>query len=112
MIVGASGWLDVLGGVGLLAGSLLILIAAVGVVRFDDVYSRIHAAAKAPTLAVLLVGGGAGLTIRTTQAVVAALLVVVLQMIAGPVGGHLLGRSVYRRLRPELDGPDELAAED
>ena len=100
--------LDVAGGICLVAGSVLILIAAIGVVRFDDVYARVHAAAKAPTLAVLLVAAGAGLTIRTTQAVVTALLVVVLQLIAGPVGAHLLGRAIYRVLGPALDGPDEL----
>ena len=40
---------------------------------------------------------------------VAAVLVVVLQLIAGPVGAHILGRAVYRRVQPELAGPDELA---
>ena len=36
------------------------------------------------------------------------ILVIVLQLIGGPVGTHLLGRSVYRRIRPPLMGPDEL----
>lgn len=101
---------DALGGVALIAGSVLILIAGIGVVRFGDIYARIHAAAKAPALGVLLVAVGAALIIRTTQAVATALLVVALQMITGPIGVHVLGRSVYLRLRPPLDGPDESAA--
>lgn len=101
--------MDLLGGIVLVVGSLFILLAAVGAVRFDDIYARMHAAAKAPALGVLLVGIGAALTIRTTTATVAVILVVVLQLVTGSVGAHMLGRSVYRQLRPPLDGPDELA---
>ena len=101
--------MDALGGVFLVAGSILILLAGVGVIRFQDIYARRHAGAKAPALGVLGIGIGVALTIRTTAAVISVVLVIVLQLIAGPVGAHMLGRSVYRRLRPELDGPDELA---
>lgn len=94
----------------LIVGSVFILLAAVGIVRFRSIYARMHAAAKAPTLGVLLTCLGVALALRTTTAVVTALLVVILQAIAGPVGSHLIARSVYRRLHPPLDGPDELAA--
>jgi multicomponent Na+:H+ antiporter subunit G len=92
----------------LVVGALFMLLAAVGVVRFDDVYSRMHAAAKGPALGVILLGAGAALSIRTMNATVVVILVIVLQLIGGPVGTHLLGRSVYRRSRPPLMGPDEL----
>ncbi len=42
--------------------------------------------------------------------ILAVILVIVLQLIGGPVGTHLLGRAVYRRSRPTLMGPDELEA--
>lgn len=101
--------MDIVAGILLVIGSSFILLAAIGVVRFDDIYARLHAGAKAPTLGIIGVGAGAAIMIGTTAAVVTAILVVLLQLIAGPVGAHILGRSVYRRLRPELDGPDELA---
>lgn len=101
--------MDTVGGIALVAGSVLILLAAVGTVRFEDIYARLHAAAKAPTLGVIMIGIGAALTIRSTIATAAVTLVIVLQLIAGPVGTHMLARSVYRRMRPQLDGPDELA---
>jgi multicomponent Na+:H+ antiporter subunit G len=100
--------LDATGGVFLVAGSLLLLVAGIGVVRFGDVYSRMHAAAKAPTLGIMLIGLGAALTIRSVPAAVTAVLVVVLQLVTGPVGAHVLGRSVYVRVHPHVDGPDEL----
>lgn len=101
--------MDTIGGVLLILGSLLILLAAIGVVRFDSIYARMHAGAKAPALGVLGVGLGAAFIIQTSAAFITAALVIVLQLIAGPVGAHILGRSVYRRLSPPLDGPDELA---
>lgn len=101
--------MDVIGGVVLVLGSLFILLAAVGALRFDDIYARMHSAAKGPALGVLLTGTGAMLTIRSVTATVAIILVIVLQLITGSVGSHLLGRSVYRKLQPPLDGPDELA---
>lgn len=100
---------DVLAGVLLVVGAAFILLAAVGVVRFEDAFSRMHAAAKGPALGILCLSLGTALAIRTLQAFVTAVLVVVLQFIAGPVSAHLLGRSIYRRFRPDLQGPDELA---
>ena len=100
---------DVVASVLLVFGAALILLAGVGVWRFDDIYARMHAAAKAPTLGILTIALGVALAVRSTVALVTALLVVVLQLVTGPVGTHLLGRAVYRRLRPPLDGVDELA---
>jgi multicomponent Na+:H+ antiporter subunit G len=101
--------LELIGGVLLIVGALFVLLAAVGVLRFDTIYARIHAGAKGPTLGILAIGSGTAFRVHETTVVVTAILVVVLQLIAGPVGAHLLGRAVYRKLRPELDGLDELA---
>lgn len=101
--------MNTVGGLFLIAGSALILLAAIGVVRFDDVYARMHAGAKAPALGVLAIGVGVALSIRTSDAVITAILVVILQLIAGPVGAHILGRAVYRQVRPPMSGADELA---
>ena len=104
--------MGLLAGIVLVIGAAFVLLAGVGVVRFTDPYSRMHAAAKAPALGVLLIGIGTVLAIQTLQAAIAVLLVVVLQLITGPVGAHMLGRAMYRRVKPPLDGPDELAGID
>lgn len=104
--------MDVLGGVLLVAGAVFVLLAGVGVVRFDDVFPRMHAAAKGPTLGLLLIGLGVIVSIRTMDALMTVILVVILQLIAGPVGTHVIGRSAYRRVDSDF-GTDELAdAED
>ena len=100
--------MDVVAGVFLILGAGFVALAGVGVVRFHDTFSRMHAAAKAPALGLIGIGIGTVLSIRTVPATVVVVLITVLQLIAGPVSAHLLGRSVYRRARPDLQGPDEL----
>lgn len=104
--------MDLFAGIVLVIGASFILLAAIGTVRFDDIYARMHAAAKGPALGVLLTSTGAALIIRSTIATVAIVLVIVLQLLTGSVGSHMLGRSVYRKLNPPLDGPDELAEQE
>lgn len=100
--------LDAMSGVALVAGALFALLAGVGVHKFTDPYSRMHAAAKSPTLGLILVALGAGLRIRTFEAIATLVLVVILQLLTSPVGTHLASRAVHLRVRVPQDGPDEL----
>lgn len=111
-VVVVAGVVDVVATGFLTIGALLILLAGVGVVRFPDVTSRQHAAAKAPVLGILFAGIGTALAVRTAEAAIVAGLVILLQLIAAPVGSHMLGHSVYHRLSPQIDGVDELAEAD
>lgn len=89
-------------------GTLFTLLAGIGMVRFRDVWARMHAAAKAPVLGLLLVGVGVILAARSVQVTLLVGLTIAFQMIASPVGSHVLARSTYRRVHPDVDGPDEL----
>ncbi len=107
-----SAVLDAIGGVALIAGGLFALLAGIGVHKFADPYSRMHAAAKSPTLGLVLAAIGAGLRIRTFGAVATLVIVVILQLLTSPVGTHLVGRAVHLRVKVPLDGPDELARDE
>jgi multicomponent Na+:H+ antiporter subunit G len=87
---------DVIGGILLIAGSAFVLIGSIGVVRFNTATERLHAAAKGPTLGLLLLGSGTAVTIGTTSATVAVVLIIVLQLLAGPLGSHMIGRAIDR----------------
>ncbi|UXR69888.1 MULTISPECIES: Na+/H+ antiporter subunit G [unclassified Staphylococcus] len=79
-------------------GSLIALISAIGVVRFRDVFLRIHAATKASTAAVLLTLVGVFIYFIFSQGYVGVrtLLALVFINITSPVGGHLVSRAAYR----------------
>lgn len=101
----------VLGEVLVLAGSLLMLLAAVGVLRFRDALARMHAVTKASTLGVLLVLSGAAIVLEDPNAVTSLLLAAGLQLLTSPVAGNLLSRATYlaEGIPMDPDTLDELA---
>lgn len=94
-----------------LAGAILILLAGIGVVRFDDVLARMHALTKASTLGVTLVLVGAAIALHDPNDVTSLALAAALQLLTSPVSAQLLSRAAYRahRLRRGRDVVDELA---
>ncbi len=107
-----NGALDAVGGVLMIVGALFALLAGIGVHRFRDAYSRMHAAAKSPTLGLILAAMGALLRIRTGVAFGTLGLVVILQLLSSPVATHMAARAVHLRVDVPLDGEDELARDE
>ena len=97
-------------GIFAIAGAALVLLAGLGVVRFPDVYSRMHAATKATTLGIALVAASGAIALDDT-AVAKLLLATVLIFVTAPVSSHLVGRSAYRaeRIEIRLQAGDDLA---
>lgn len=100
----------------LLAGSLLSFVAAVGLIRFPDLLSRMHTAAKPQILGMLLVLVGIGLRMLPVEETGVfdfgtLILVGLFQVVTVPVAGHIAARVGYRtgRIRRDLVVTDELA---
>ncbi len=85
---------DVVAAVLILSGCLLAVLAGIGVVRFPDVFARMHAATKPATLGVACCGLGAALQLQSAAGIVKVTIIVGLQLLTAPVGAHLLARSV------------------
>jgi multicomponent Na+:H+ antiporter subunit G len=102
--------LDVLAGALVVAGALLALAAALGVMRFPDVMTRMHAATKPQVLGLLLVLAGASIRLRTSVDVWMLVLTGAFQLVTAPVAAHLIGRLAYRtrHVRRDLLVVDEL----
>lgn len=88
--------LDLLGLLALLAGALLCLAAAIGLVRFPDLLTRLHAGTKPQVLGTLLVLLGLGLRIRDRFDVGMLVLIGLFQLLTIPVGAHMIGRAGFR----------------
>jgi multicomponent Na+:H+ antiporter subunit G len=80
----------------LVAGALLLVLAAWGVVVLPDALSRQHAATKAGTLALALVCLGAMLLDGTAGGPGAWLLILGFLLATLPVASHLLARAAVR----------------
>jgi multicomponent Na+:H+ antiporter subunit G len=106
-----SGVLDVLAGVLVLCGSALALTAAIGVVRFPDTLSRMHAATKPQVLGLLLVLVGAAIRLRGHADVGMLILAGLFTVITAPVVANRVGQLAYREqsFRDDLLTKDEMA---
>ena len=102
--------LDVIAGVLILGGSALALTASIGVVRFPDTLSRMHAATKPQVLGLLLVLGGAALRLRGNVDVGMIVLTAMFTLITAPVVANRVGRLAYHEkcVREDLLTADEL----
>jgi multicomponent Na+:H+ antiporter subunit G len=105
--------LNVIAGVLILGGSALALTASIGVVRFPDTLSRMHAATKPQVLGLLLVLGGAAVRLRGNVDVGMIVLTAMFTLITAPVVANRVGRLAYheRCVREDLLTVDELRGE-
>ena len=79
-------------------GSVIALISAIGIVKFQDVFLRSHASTKSSTLSVLLtiIGVLIYFIVNTGFFSVRLLLSLVFINLTSPVGMHLVARAAYR----------------
>lgn len=94
---------DAVSAVLLLTGVALALFAGLGLLRFPDVFSRMHAATKPATLGLLLVTVGAALRMDDGGDRSKLLLVAAFQFLTAPVAAHMIGRAAYRSGTGALD---------
>ncbi|WP_299955219.1 monovalent cation/H(+) antiporter subunit G [uncultured Modestobacter sp.] len=94
----------------LLVGAFLCLTAGLGVLRFPDVLSRMHAGTKPQVMGVLLIMIGGAIRLTGWSATWMLLLVAAFQLITAPVNAHMVSRIAYRRrhVRRDLLVVDEL----
>lgn len=96
---------DVAGDVLTIAGACLVLVGAVGIVRFPDLFARLHAAGVTDTLGVGLVLIGLSLRAGFSTATARMLLILVLVWLTSATACHALARNALAAgLRPGTTG--------
>lgn len=78
-----------------LIGSLFSVLAAVGVVRMPDLYTRMHSSTKAGTLGVAFTVAATAVHFGSTIAIVEAGLVILFLFATAPIASHLIARAAY-----------------
>jgi len=82
----------------LLAGTFFIFSSALGIIRFPGVFTRLHAATKAPTLGIISILIATFLFLYGSHQIVSGklLLAILFIFLSSPVGGHMLSRAAHR----------------
>jgi multicomponent Na+:H+ antiporter subunit G len=101
---------DIVAVVLVLVGAFLCLTAGLGLVRFPDVLTRMHAGTKPQVLGILLIMIGGAIRLEGWSATWMLLLVAAFQLLTAPVSAHMVSRVAYRRrhVRRDLLLVDEL----
>ncbi|HVR29058.1 MAG TPA: monovalent cation/H(+) antiporter subunit G [Thermoanaerobaculia bacterium] len=79
----------------LVVGAVFMLLAAVGVIRFPDLFTRMHAATKVSTLGASSMLLAVAVHFGSLGVAVQALLVVLFFFLTAPVAAHMIGRAAY-----------------
>jgi multicomponent Na+:H+ antiporter subunit G len=93
----------------LISGSVLLVVAGVGIVRFPHFYTRLHAAGVIDTLAAGLFLAGIGVLFGASLGTVKLLLVFVFLLFTSPTACHALARSAWLAGLREPAAPIESA---
>ncbi len=80
----------------ILIGALLCLTAAIGLLRFRDVPTRLHAATKPQVLGLLIICVAIALSVRSWPVVAFLVPVALIQLATAPLSAHMVGRQAYR----------------
>ena len=91
----------------ILIGAFFVLTSAIGIVRFPDLYSRLHASSKLVTLGSAGIFLGAALSFQDSAAFTRLLAVLIFQFLTTPLTAYLIAQAAYLRgLPPHLPGGD------
>jgi multicomponent K+:H+ antiporter subunit G len=94
-----SVWIEALVALLVLIGASFTLIGSIGLVRLQDVYTRLHGPTKATTLGVgaIILASLLFFTVDTGVLSVHEVLITLFLFITAPVSAHLLAKSAMRR---------------
>lgn len=89
----------------LVVGALFALLAAVGMLRLPDLYTRMHAASKAGVVGPSLILLAVALVSLDLAVILRAFLGILFLILTTPVSAHLLARAAYLAgIRPVGEG--------
>lgn len=84
-------------------GALFLLIAGVGLLRMEDVYTRLHGASKAAPLGAVLILIALAIGSGSLEVTLRVVAVSVFLLLTAPIAAHVIGRAAYlsrERLQP------------
>lgn len=86
---------EILAAILLFTGSCFSLLAAFGIVRLPDLFTRLHAGTKSSTLGVGCLMAAVAIHFGNLETTTRAVATTVFLLLTAPVGAHLLARAAY-----------------
>ncbi len=77
----------------ILLGALFMLVAALGLLRFRDTLSRLHATTKAPSFAILLIVLAVCIYFGSVVLILKAVLLILFIYLTAPLAAHSISKA-------------------
>lgn len=84
---------DIIVGILIMTGSLFILLASIGLIRFRDLLSRMHATTKATSFGILLLIIGVSISFNVPVVYIKAILILIFIYLTAPLAAHAIAKS-------------------
>jgi multicomponent Na+:H+ antiporter subunit G len=84
----------------LLFGGVMMLVSALGLARFPDLYTRMHAGAKNGTVGVTALVLAVAVHFQQYRISILVFLIIAFFFLTAPVAAHLIGRVAYQTGTP------------
>ncbi len=102
--------IDILSWICLFSGGVLGIIGGIGIHRFPDFYSRLHAAGITDTLCAMLILLGLGLQAGLSLAAFKLALIFIFLFFTSPTASHALANAaLHSGLKPRVDMENDKA---
>jgi len=81
----------------LLGGTFFFTTATLGLIRFPDLFTRLHATGKGDTLGIGLILTGLAIYLGPSPTTIKIMLILIFVLLTSPVGTHCICRAVYNQ---------------
>lgn len=85
--------MEIVIGILILVGAFFMLISALGILRFKDLFSRMHASTKATSFGLLLLIIGVSLYFNMWPVYLKSILIIIFIYLTAPLAAHSLAKS-------------------
>lgn len=98
----------------IVSGAFFALVAGLGVTRFPDLYTRMHASTKAGAFGAALLLIASAIHFGSVRSIVMAVVITVFFYLTTPIAAQTLAQAAYRRKVPfwSKTGRDQLAEDE
>ena len=93
-----------------LAGAFFALVGSIGLLRFPDIFTRLHGPTKSTTVGVggVILGTILYLVVHGEHGAIRELLITIFLFLTAPVSAHLIAKAaIHRKCRSECEIPVE-----
>lgn len=81
----------------LISGAFFMLVASIGIVRFPDIYTRMHALAKAATMGIALLTIAVAIYYDNVTITSLVIGINIFLLLTAPIATHILGKVVVEQ---------------